>query len=428
MKYVFYITAAIQIPVFIITLYYTIISMFGIYKKKENEQVPPCKKFALVIAAHNEEMVIANAIDSLNELDYPNMLYDVFVVADNCTDRTANIAKIHGARVYERFDDKQRGKGYALEWMFKRIFEMDKSYDAVAVFDADNLVSKNFLKEMNNKLCSGYKVVQGFLDSKNPYDSWITASYSIAFWTANRMFQLAKSNIGLSNQIGGTGFCVDTDILKEYGWGVTCLAEDLEFSCKLVLNGEKVGWAHNAVIYDEKPITLKQSWAQRKRWMQGFADVAGRFFFKLIYKGIRDFDFIAIDCALYTIQPFVVIGIGISTLLTFAQSMLNYPMNVFLIKFLMNSVFGIGDKLWNVISFITLIYTPFMLLLDKKLGLRIMLWYLFYPFYILTWIPITIQGIADKNNKEWSHTIHTRVISIDEIENNGVENGKESLA
>lgn len=428
MKYVFYITAAIQIPMFIITVYYTIISLFGIYKKKETEQFTPCKRFALIIAAHNEEMVIANAVDSLRDLDYPKKLYDIFVIADNCNDRTANIAQMHGARVYERFDKSQKGKGYALEWMFKRIFEMDSSYDAIAVFDADNLVSKNFLSEMNNKLCNGYNVVQGFLDSKNPNDSWITASYSIAFWTANRMGQLAKSNIGLSNQIGGTGFCVSTEILKRYGWGVTCLTEDLEFSCKLVLNGEKVGWAHNAVIYDEKPITLQQSWKQRKRWMQGFADVADRFFFKLLYKGIRDFDFTALDCALYTIQPFIVIGLGLSTLLTLAQSVLNYPMNVFLIKFLLNSLFGIGDKLWNIISFITLVYTPFALLLDRKLGLRIMLWYVFYPFYILTWIPISIQGIINKNKKEWDHTIHTRVISIDDIENEGLENGKESLA
>ncbi|HBM74221.1 MAG TPA: glycosyl transferase family 2, partial [Clostridiaceae bacterium] len=206
------------------------------------------------------------------------------------------------------------------------------------------------------------------------------------------------------------------------------LTEDLEFSCKLVLNGEKVGWAHNAVIYDEKPITLQQSWKQRKRWMQGFADVADRFFFKLLYKGIKDFDFTALDCALYTIQPFIVIGLGLSTLLTLAQSVLNYPMNVFLIKFLLNSLFGIGDKLWNIISFITLVYTPFALLLDRKLGLRIMLWYVFYPFYILTWIPISIQGIINKNKKEWDHTIHTRVISIDDIENEGLENGKESLA
>ena len=146
-------------------------------------------------------------------------------------------------------------------------------------------------------MLEGYKVVQGYIDSKNPNDSWIAASYSIAFWTQNRMYQLARANVGLSNQIGGTGFAIDIDILKELGWGATCLTEDLEFSCKLVLNGEKVGWAHDAIIYDEKPLKLKQSWVQRRRWMQGFTDVATRYFFKLVKKGIKERKWFILDCA-----------------------------------------------------------------------------------------------------------------------------------
>lgn len=428
MKYVFYSTAVIQIVVFFTTMYYILISFFGLLRKKETADSPPQKTFAVVIAAHNEELVIGNVIDSLNCMEYPKNMYDVYVIADNCTDRTAKFANLHGANVYERINDKQRGKGYALEWMFETLFKMEKKYDAIAIFDADNLVDKNFLKKMNTKLCEGYKVVQGYLDSKNPVDSWITASYSISFWTSNRMFQLAKYNLGLSSQIGGTGFCVGSDILQEMGWGATCLTEDLEFTCKLILNNQKVGWAHDAIVYDEKPLTLKQSWNQRKRWQQGFTDVAGRFFFKLLYKGIKEFDIVALDCAFYTITPFIVIITGISTLLTFAQSMLNIPMNLFLIKFLLNSTLGIGDRVWNIIVIVQLIYVPSVLLLDRKLDLKILLWYIFYPIYSLSWLPITILGIADKNNKEWSHTIHTREISIEDIENKSIENGKESMA
>lgn len=427
-KFIFYMTAAIQIPVFLITAYYAVISLFGLFKIKKCRQAKCYKKFALVIAAHNEELVIANAVESINEMEYPKNMYNLFVIADNCSDRTAKIAGIHGALVYERFDDTRRGKGYALEWMFKKLFEMDEKYDAVAIFDADNLVSKNFLKEMNNKLCQGYKVVQGFLDSKNPYDSWITASYSIAFWSTNRTVQLAKSNLGLSSQIGGTGFCVDMDTLKELGWGATCLTEDLEFTCKLILNNLKVGWCHDAIIYDEKPITFKQSWKQRKRWMQGFSDVAGRFFFKLLFKGLRDFDIVALDCALYTIQPFIVIVFGVSSLLTLAQSMLNIPMNVFLIKFFANSILGVGDRMWNIIMYIQFIYTPFILMFDRKLDIKALLWYILYPIYILSWIPISILGVIDCKNRNWDHTIHTRAISIDDIENKDIKNGNESLA
>lgn len=303
-KYIFTITAFFQIFVFAITCYYLALGLIGLFRKKENKNYEPKNKFALLIAAHNEEVVIGSLIESMLKLDYPKEMYDVFVIADNCTDDTAKISKGYGVNVCERFAKDKRGKGYALEWMFAKLFAMEKQYDAIAIFDADNLVHKDFLKEINSKMQEGYKVVQGYIDSKNPDDSWIAAAYSIAFWTQNRMFQLARANIGFSNQIGGTGFAIETKTLKKLGWGATCLTEDLEFSCKLVLNGEKVGWAHDAIIYDEKPLKLKQSWTQRKRWMQGFTDVASRYFFKLVKKSIMERKFYMFDCALYVLQPF----------------------------------------------------------------------------------------------------------------------------
>ncbi|NFD54081.1 glycosyltransferase [Clostridium botulinum] len=463
--FIFDLTLIFQIFVFVITLYYLILSLFGIYKKRDNgaENCTPKKKFALVVAAHNEEMVIGKIIESLEALDYPKNLYDIFIIADNCTDNTAKIAKTYdGVYVCERNVPDKRGKGYALEWMFSKLFNMDKDYDAIAIFDADNLVSKNFLKEMNYKMLKGYKVVQGYIDSKNPNDSWITGSYSIAFWTTNRLFQLARTNLGLSNQIGGTGFCMDSKTLKELGWGATCLTEDLEFTCKLVLNGHKVGWAHNARVYDEKPLTLKQSWNQRKRWMQGFADVSSRFFTKLIKKAFKERSFVALDCALYTVQPFVTLLLALSAILTLIQNNSSRGANIFVISYLFS------PWVWKTFSIIQFLFTPLIMLLEKKLSkgmfltfsayslnvflfalilgnkpklyevavlsiiylgvfilllyvvdrkksLKMFIWYLLYGIYTLTWIPITIQGILNKNNKEWSHTKHIREMSIQEM-------------
>ncbi|WP_097025585.1 glycosyltransferase family 2 protein [Clostridium peptidivorans] len=405
--------------VFTISMYYLCISFFGIWRKKDNTKVNPQKSFALIVAAHNEEIVIGNIVDSLHGLDYPRELYDIFVIADNCTDQTAAKASSRGAIVYERFNKEKRGKGYALEWMFNNIFKMDKKYDAVAIFDADNLVHKDFLNEINKKMCRGFKVVQGYLDSKNPTDTWITGSYSISFWTSNRMFQLSRSNLGLSNQLGGTGFCIETDILRELGWGATCLTEDLEFTCKLVLNGHKVGWAHDAKIYDEKPLTLVQSWFQRRRWMQGFADVAGRYFFKLLKKSIKELNFIALDCALYSIQPIVIILLGISMVI----AGFNQGVKVFNIMSNLQNFNGLSNLSFNMVTIIGLliailqfIYTPFILILDKKLNFKIFLYYLLYPIYSITWLPISIQGIIHKNDKEWSHTLHTRSVDIKELE------------
>jgi len=130
---------------------------------------------------------------------------------------------------------------------------MEEKYDAISVFDADNLVSANYLLEMNKQLCKGHKVVQGYVDSKNPFDSWITLSYSIAFWLSNRIFSFPVL-FGLELRSLRHGFCISVDVLKEIGWGATCLTEDLEFTMKLALNNYKVAWAHNAVVYDEKPL------------------------------------------------------------------------------------------------------------------------------------------------------------------------------
>ncbi len=218
-KYIFWVTAIFQIGVFALMLYYLFIALFGFYKKKIQRLLSLKRNLQCLVAAHNEEVVIENLVESLKHLDYPKELYDIFVIADNCTDNTAKIARAAGANVFERFNKEKRGKGFALEWMFDKIFKMDTHYDGIAVFDADNLVDKNFLKEMNNKMCEGFKVVQGYIDSKNPQDSWITESYAIAFTSANRMLQLAKSNIGLSAQIGGTGFVIDTATLKKVRMG-----------------------------------------------------------------------------------------------------------------------------------------------------------------------------------------------------------------
>ncbi|NMC57202.1 MAG: glycosyltransferase family 2 protein [Eubacteriaceae bacterium] len=455
-------TAVFQISVFAISLYFIILAFFGIYKRKTKKIYEPEKSFALLVAAHNEEAVIANIIESLNMLDYPKELYDIFIIADNCNDKTASIARKLKVKVFERFNTSKVGKGYALEWMFDKIFNMEKKYDAVAIFDADNIISKNFLTEMNNKMMEGYKVVQGYLDSKNPSDSWITQSYSISFWTANRIFQLARNNIGLTNQLGGTGFIVETDILKKIGWGATCLTEDLEFTCKLVLNGYKVGWAHDAVVYDEKPLTLKQSWNQRKRWMQGFSDVASRYFFPLMKNAFTKCDFVSFDCALYSIQPFITLLLGLSLLLTVLQNNNEHGLNIFVINNLL------PGYIWKAFSIFQFLFTPFIMILEKKIRkslfvflslyslniifssmiigvhppfietaienavyiaicilityvilgkkqAKLFIWYILYGVYTLTWIPITLQGIVNKNKKEWSHTKHTRAISIHEV-------------
>lgn len=408
---VYWISQIIQMFILTGGCYLFSISIFGFVARLKNdvEQFPPEKRFALIVAAHNEELVIGQIVDSLSHLNYPNNLYDIYVIADNCTDATAIIAKNHGAVVFERFHTKKRGKGYALEWMFKKIFAMNTKYNAVSVFDADNLVSSDYLIEMNKQLCRGHKVIQGYLDSKNPFDSWITCSYSIAFWLSNYIFQLPRYYLGLSCGLCGTGFCISTDVLKKIGWGATCLTEDLEFTMKLALNNMKVAWAHNAIVYDEKPITLKQSWKQRRRWMQGHAECISRFLKPLFKKAFREGSLIAFDCGIYLFQPVRFVLIGVLTLMLWTQSV--FPDIPF---FNIKNIFPL--EIWYVFITLQFFYGPLIVLVAKKINIKVFIGFIIYPFYCLTWIPITIQGFIKKNDKTWNHTLHTRKIGINELE------------
>jgi cellulose synthase/poly-beta-1,6-N-acetylglucosamine synthase-like glycosyltransferase len=408
---IFCFTQVVQVLIFVAGCYFFGISIFGWIKRKDTADgiASAQKRFALVIAAHNEEKVIEHIIDSLINQNYPKHLFDIFVVADNCTDNTAEIAQRHGAIVYKRFNTCEKGKGYALEWMFSKIYNMEGKYDVISVFDADNLVASNYLFEMNKQLCKGHKVVQGYIDSKNPFDSWITCSYSIAFWLSNRIFQLPRYYLGLTCGLCGTGFCIDISVLKKIGWGATCLTEDLEFTMKLALNGMKVAWAHNAIVYDEKPLTLKQSWHQRKRWMQGHADCAARYLPPLMRKAFKEGDLSSFDCSIYLFQPVRFIFVGLMTIMMWIQTV--YPESPF---FSLRYVFP--TEVWYLFVILQFIYGPTVIMAEKKFNIKVLAGFLIYPFYCLTWLPITIQGFLSKGNKTWNHTAHTRDISIKELE------------
>lgn len=404
----------LQVICALIGTYYLLIGLAGFipYRKKYEKKTHRKNRFALIVAAHNEEAVIANLIRSLKNQSYSKDCFDIFVIADNCTDKTAEIARAEGAVVYERVNDKKRGKGFALEWFFEKLFKMEKQYDYIAIFDADNLVSPDFLMKMNESANCGHKVVQCFLDSKNPYDSWVSASYSFCFWTMNRVFQLARHKIGLCCELSGTGFIIQTELLKELGWGATCLTEDMEFTMKAAYSGEKITFNYEARVYDEKPVTLRQSWRQRVRWMRGHCDVASRYFFKLIGRGIKKRSLSCIDCAVYLVQPIRIIAMGIIMFFSYAQSL--YPSGD--LGFVQLSYLFGNPIFWNVIAVLQLCYMPFVVIYEQKCFRWKMLPYFFmYLVYNLTWIPIAVQGLIGHKKTDWSHTVHSKNLSLDDL-------------
>lgn len=254
---------------------YQIVMWAFVYNKPVKKKKITKKKhrFMAVISARNEENVIANLIESLKNQSYPKDKLDIYVIADNCTDNTAGVARDAGAIVYERFNEFKRSKGYALEWFFDIVLEeFPDKYDAFCVFDADNVVSPNFISKMNEKLCEGETVVQGYRDIKNPDETWVSANYAIFYWTMDRCYNYTRDKLGLSSLINGTGFMIAMSVLKEDGgWHTNTLTEDTETSMNVIAKGKKVAWANEAIVYDEQPTDFVVAWNQRLRWGVGTA-------------------------------------------------------------------------------------------------------------------------------------------------------------
>ena len=187
-------------------------------KKEKPHKKTELHRYAVLISARNEELVIGNLLDSIRAQDYPSRLVRIFVVADNCTDKTAQIARAHGAAVYERFNTEQVGKGYALEFLIDKILEeYGDVFDAYMVFDADNLLSEDYISRMNETFSDGYGIVTSYRNSKNYGDNWISAGYALWFLREAKYLNNARYLLGTSCAVSGTGFMFSREVMHRCG-------------------------------------------------------------------------------------------------------------------------------------------------------------------------------------------------------------------
>ena len=411
MEYLEYLYILQQALIWIVTIYWVyqfVVSLCSFVKVKDKPlKVDKQHKFMTIIPAHNEETVIGNLIESLKNLDYPKDLYDIYVIADNCTDNTAKVAKEAGAIVYERFDEKRKTKGFALQWFFKKKIEEDAPYDAFCIFDADNIVDKNFLKVMNRKLCQGEEVVQGYKDIKNPSDSWVSSGYAIFYWTMHRFYHLARYNIGLSPLMNGTGFMVKFDIIKPNGWDTKTLTEDIEFSLKQIIKGERLGWAKDAIVYDEQPVGFKQSWTQRERWTVGHMQCLKEYTKPLASAVVKNKTVMNFDGLLY------LLGTTPMLILTVLLVILNIV--IFATGGMETTVFLI-----QILKYIipTIVMLPLMglivMYLEKKPIKPMLKGLVLYPVFMGSWLLINIKCIF-KRDTEWKKIEHNNTKKIEEV-------------
>lgn len=403
-------------------LLYVVVALVG-EKRKEHfdNEAKKQHRFAFIVAARNESAVIANLIQSIKQQNYPAELIDVFVIADNCTDNTAEISREAGAIVYERFNYFLVGKGYALDYAFEHInndYGDVEAYDGYFIFDADNIVDKNYVYEMNKVFDSGYRVITSYRNSKNYDTNWITAGYSLWFLREAKFLNNPRMMLNTSCAVSGTGFLLSSQIVKKNnGWKYQLLTEDIEFSVATAIEGEKIGYCEKAILYDEQPYTFSQSWSQRMRWAKGFYQVMfkyGKTLFTTMFKEKERF----VSCydMLMTIAPATILSlfcIIINCLFLF-YGLNNHKLMLALLPVVGKAIVFSLLNCYSIMFFLGIITTITEWKRIQCSPIKKILYVFSFPVFIFTYVPISIVALFKK--VEWKPIAHSVIKTVDDMQ------------
>jgi cellulose synthase/poly-beta-1,6-N-acetylglucosamine synthase-like glycosyltransferase len=391
-------------------VYQIIIGLKGLGPIDSLTSATKYRKFAILIPASNEEKVIGNLISSLKSQTYPSEKYEIIVACDNCKDKTASVSKGFGIKVLEREDELKRGKTWNIQWALSQIKIND--FDAVLFFDADNIVDGHFLAKMNEYLeCNpNAQAIQGFLETKNSRDSWISKLYAVTYWFQNRFWSYARSKMGLSIMLGGTGMLLTSQCLKKYGWHPQSLAEDFEYSAQLILSGEKIHYNMHAKSYDEKPIDAHNSRKQRSRWLQGIVWVFRKYGLIALKKALIERNLQYLDLFFTLISPGKTAVIYALTIFSF----LFFPCLFFFESILVKAISLIWLGTGIIQCLFIFVLSPS--LHFKKVTIKYLSLFPHIIWYSLKWLPSFLKSIWSwKNQTTWLKTEHVSDITIEEI-------------
>lgn len=391
---IYYISIVFGIVFLLYTLYYAVIAFFFRRKGRYYSETDNINRFAVICPARNEANVIGDLVETLKNQDYPRESYDIIVVPNNCTDNTKEVALEAGAKIFEPVG-KIKSKGEVLNQVTDHVLDQD-IYDAIIVFDSDNLVDSNFIKEMNKALEAGYPAGTCFRDSKNPTATRLSSAYSIFYFMFSSLYNGARSMLGMNSLISGTGFMVSTSLLKELGgWNTVSITEDAEFSCQLAVKGKKIAYVPRAITYDEQPEDLRESLNQRLRWSLGSQQISRLYTDDLLKKffkreGQNPLDFFTYTTATY--MQIVAFVLGILGLVTAAFS----GIKVFLIALV---VILASAFLSQAILAIIVLYATEKPIRPMYKGI------LTFWLFTLSWIPLHIIALF-KEDMIWKEISH----------------------
>lgn len=369
--------------------------------------------YAVLISARNEEAVLGHLLQSLRRQDYPEEYMTIFVVADNCSDTTAQVARQHGAVVYERFDHNHVGKGYALNYLLRQISrDYGPVFDGYFVFDADNLLQPDYIAQMNRTFCDGYGIVTSYRNSKNFGDNWISAGYALWFLREAEQLNHARMLLGTSCAVSGTGFLFSRQVLEYHGgWNFFLLTEDIEFTIASVLAGYTVGYCKDAMLFDEQPVTFRQSWRQRMRWAKGYLQVFRVYGGELLSGIFRGKGFACFDMAM-AIMPAIAL-----TVVALIANLGTAALCILAGQSLIPTLWSVGEMLCNTYLLLLLVGSVATVTqwnqIRASTGKKI-LYTLTFPIFMMTYIPISFSALFCK--VEWKPIEHKRAMSLAELQ------------
>ena len=389
-------------------VYYTwllVCDLVGAFTRKKHFPPAEPSHFAVLVCARNEEQVLGALLDSFSRQDYPQDQITTFVVAHNCSDRTAEVAREHGAVVWERTAPWETHKGDALRYGINQIrTQYPGVFDAVCIFDADNLADRNYLREINNALASGADVVQGFRDSKNYHRNAVTELFG-AYWYQIMICQnLPHTAMGLPATVGGTGFAVRMSALDE-GWNTHTILEDVEFTVQMTLKGKRCILAPCAVFYDEQPVSWKVGMQQRYRWSAGAYQVL-RLYLPRLLRAVKTQGAPAVKMIIdLLINPVMLLSLA-GFILQGVISALTGGTASFLWYLILSAVLT-----WGGILPMTLI----LFLHERMKPWQNVNTLLFFPFFLLISMIFCAAALFDPNPK-WTPIPHTDTTNIEALE------------
>lgn len=376
----------------IFTLYFGVVALFALRRRKKYPQAEAKTRFAVVVAARNEEAVIGDLVRSVLAQEYPEELRDIFVVPNNCTDGTERAAWLAGAEII-RCLEPVKGKGEALHQAFDQL--RGRGYDAFVVFDADNVIAPDYLARVNDAVCAGATVWKTRIKAANPTASGVAGCYGLYNTCFDLIWNRPRAACGLSAKLVGTGFGFKEEVLEELGgWNTSTIAEDAEFAAQCAGIGRRVWWVPDAVNYDEEPNDFALSLRQRKRWCSGVMQV-GRGELGKLWRRSCPRKLLRWDMTMFLLAPFAQAFSGLLLLGSLLVSAAAGDWRTLLLSLGYVGVYVLGATALAAI-----------LCLLGGYGLRGMgRTVLLFPVFMASWLPLQVLSLF-RDTRTWHPVAH----------------------